>query len=238
MLEKREVVLIMTNQIPLRYSITSWRQLPHCLSNNSRDLRIHITDFVNNDLLRGFRISVDHVTMGTLFACVLEARGVLVTNPDEYSADELSVQNILDELAKYGFLVEYKQKLGLSGEQLEYLNSIKELGYDKIRILNVWEVVRGGKAWNPKVVAFMSSPLGDWLNNGYSASKYEFTNALVEGTAINLTDTSKAKQYRWDWLKDFVAGIDDIINENADDMIETPVIQEQQDTGELPLGGD
>jgi len=203
------------NQPPLQYRITNWRDLPKCLSNNSRELRIHIADLFNNDLLTGFRISVDHPVIGTLFACVLEADGVLVSDVDEYSPEELSAEAILNELRRYGFIIEFAQKLGISGPQIEYLMTLRGLGYDKIRIINTWHYKNHVQQWEPKIVAFQSNPLGDWLNNGYSPSEKEFTDALIEGTAINLTNMSETKQYRWDWLMDEVDSIDDIIAQNA-----------------------
>lgn len=156
--------------------------------------------------------------MGTMFACVLHARGTMITEADEYGKKELSVDAILAELEKFGFLITYAPNERLSGGQLEYLMTLRNLGYDKIRILNIWNSPNGAQEWRPKVVAFQSDPLGDWLNNAYSPHEKEFTKALVNGTAVNLTEMSKTKRYRWDWL-DFVGSIDDIIAENADDMI-------------------
>lgn len=204
---------------PLRFKISSWRQLVGCVSNNNCDLHIHVTDFYNNDILRGFRISVDHDSFGTVFACVLQARGTMITETAEYGESELSADSIIAELAKYGFLVTYAPNENLSSGQLEYLMTLKNLGYDKIRIINPWTSANGEKEFEPKVVAFQSSPLGDWLNNAYSPYIDEFTKALLDGTAVNLTYISKTKKYRWDWLKDFVGNIDDIIQDNADDMI-------------------
>lgn len=206
---------------PLQYKITSWRQLPDCLSNNSRDLRIHITDFFNNEELRGFRITVDHTSMGTLFACVLQPRGNIITPGYEYEEHELDVEHILEQLKMFGFYIEYAAELSLPGNQLDYLLTLDNLGYDKIRILSVWTVdkVTSVKSFETKIVAFQADPLGDWLNNGYAPPVSEFLKALNDGTAINLTEISNTKNYRWDWLKGKVMSIEDIIQENADDMI-------------------
>lgn len=205
----------------LRYKISSWRQLPDCLSNNSRELRIHITDFFNNEELRGFRISLEHTTLGVLFCCVLQARGSIVTDEDEYGASELTPEEILKELRKYGFEITYEPIKGLSGNLLDYLITLDKLGYDKIRVLNVWHTQNGTKAFETKIVAFQVNPHGDWLNNGYSASEKEFIKALNDGTAINLTDTSRTKNFRWDWLYGNVLSIEDVIEANADQMIES-----------------
>lgn len=210
----------MNRQCPLRYSISSWRQLPNCKSNNSRHLSIRVSDYFNDIHLRGFKISVEHEKFGTLFACMLDARGDIITEAHDYGKTELSTETILAELKKFGFYIIYNQKLHLGSEQLEYLFTLKNLGYDKLRIVNVHDAsTKDSDFWGPKVVAFQVDPLGDWLNNAYSPSASEFTEALVSGTAINLTGISETKKFRWDWLKDFVANIDDVIAENADDMI-------------------
>ena len=210
----------MSLQEPLRYKISSWRQLPNCLSNNSRKLRIHVTDFFNNEELRGFRISLEHTSMGVLFCCVLQARGSLITDEDEYGASELSPTDILKELEKYGFLITYEPIKGLSGNLLDYLITLDKLGYDKIRVMNVWHTENGVQVSDTKIVAFQVDPLGDWLNNGYSASQKEFVEALDKGYAINLTDTSRTKNFRWDWLYGNVLNIEDVIEDNADQMIQ------------------
>lgn len=211
----------MSLQEPLRYKISSWRQLPNCLSNNSRELRIHITDFFNNEELRGFRISLEHTTMGVLFCCVLQARGSLITDEDAYGASELSPTEILKELYKYGFYITYEPITALSGNLLDYLITLDKLGYDKIRVLNVWHYTKNGsQESDTKIVAFQANPLGNWLNNGYSANEKEFLEALNAGTAINLTDTSRTKNFRWDWLYGNVLNIEDVIEDNADQMIQ------------------
>ena len=117
----------MALQDPLQYKISSWRQLPNCLSNNSRDLRIHVTDFFNNEELRGFRISLEHRTMGVLFCCVLQARGTIITDDDDYGATELSPDEILKELHKFGFYITYEPIKALSGNLLNYLITLDNL---------------------------------------------------------------------------------------------------------------
>ena len=209
----------MNKQQPLRYKISSWRQLVNCKSNNSRDLHISVVDFFNNVKLRGFRISVEHPRFGVLFATVLEARGVLVTDQDEYGRSELFVEAILSDLEKYGFLITSAPEENVSSGQLEYLMTLNKLSFDKLRIVHAWDTGVGEMQWHPMIVAFQSDPLGNWLNNAYSPSKSEIVEALMAGTAINLTDISKTRQYRWDWLKDKIVSIDDVIKDNANQMI-------------------
>jgi len=213
-------------KMPLRYNISSWRQLPQCLSNNSRKLHLHITDFIQSNDLRGLRIAVDHDMYGTLFACCVNARGSLVTRSNNGPAEllddpisyELTTEQILKELHKYGFEVTYNPRENLPGKQIRYLMTLEQLHYDKIRVMATWTAPNGTKEFKVKVVAFQAKYHKYWLNNGYSPSEKEFTKALLDGTAINLTEVSETEHYRWDWL-DYVANINDIIKDNAGDDI-------------------
>ena len=206
----------MSLQEPLQYKISNWNQLPECLSNNSQDVKIHVTNFFNNDVLSGFRIAVVHKTMGTLFSCVLNPHGSLITPGYEYHEHELDVEHILEQLKMFGFYITYEAESHLSEAQLNYLRTLDNLGYDKIRVLSVWTADRitGLKTFDTKIVAFQADPLGDWLNNGYAPSRSEFVKALDEGVAANLTEVSNTKKYRWDWLKGYVMSIQDILEDN------------------------
>lgn len=205
------------NPMPLRYNISNLRQLTGCLSNNSRDLSIHVTEFYNQPTIRGLRISVEHTIMGTLFACVIDASGKLITDyGNQGQFHEFTVEDILGELEKYGFYVTYNPRYNLKGTQIEYLMTINKLGYDKIRVLDVWNAPIGVKESKWYVVVFRSKAHPDWLNNAFSPSEKEFKQALVDGTAINITDICECHKYNWSWL-DYVGNIDDILLDNAGD---------------------
>ncbi len=203
--------------IPLRYNISNLRQLTGCLSNNSRDLRIHVTEFYNQITLRGLRISVDHTILGTLFACVLDAEGDVVTEYDSgEQKPEITVEQILKEIEKYGFYVSFNPKEHLKGSQIQYLMTVGKLGFNKIRVITIWDAPIGVKEFKWYVVVFKSKALPGWLNNAYSPSRKEFEKALTDGVAINITDICECHKYRWDWL-DYVGNVDDIILDNAGD---------------------
>ena len=68
------------NTIPLRYNISDWHQAVQCLSNNSEHLHINVSDYVQNDSIRGTKISVIHDMYGTLFAYIVDAVGELVSD--------------------------------------------------------------------------------------------------------------------------------------------------------------
>ena len=206
---------------PLRYKISSWKQLPECRSNNDRDLRITVTEFVQNFNICGTRIAVKHPEYGVLFSEVLGAYGSFITTmatSDNASttAFELDTAHILQELRKFGFFIVYEQRERLPEKMLEYLDTVRSLGFDKLRVLNVWDRNKEGvqtSKWY--VVVFQSCNHKYWLNNGYSPSKKEFSDALFDGTAINISEMNSAKGFNWSWL-DFVANIEDVLKENME----------------------
>lgn len=201
-------------KIPLRYNISDWHQLKDVKSNNSRSLSISVSDFIQNEYLTGLRIQVIHDSFGVLFACMLNAQGTILNEFSENLVVEFTHKQILLELEKYGFLVTYNPRESLSGSQIEYLMSLKKLGYDKIRILNVWYIENGVKLFRWYVVAFNVDKNIDWLNNGYAPNEWEFTESLNNGSAVNISAISKTNCWSWSWL-DYIANIDDILEDNA-----------------------
>lgn len=217
MLEKVEVMNTMKTRPKLQYKISNWRQLTKCMSNNDRALKITVTDFVNNPYVRGLRISVIHPQFGTLFSELLDASGTFISTDPESGAPEtayqLSTTTILKELYKFGFLVQYEPRESLPDTTLQYLRTLKNLKFDKLRILNVEDIdfiTIPSYKWY--VVGFLSGSHPRWLDNLYVASKKEFTDALLHGTAINISELCDSKDVGWSWL-DYVANIDDILAE-------------------------
>lgn len=200
--------------MPLRYKISDWHQLTGCQSNNSVNLSLHVTDFYNNDSLSGLRISVDHTVLGTLFACVLNASGDLVSEDASVTEDELYPGQILKELRKFGFFIMYCPREHLSGDQISYLMTLDKLGYDKIRQLSVRSNKNGHIEVKTYIVGFLSCKHERWLNNSYFSTESEFLSALENGTAINISAICKSKKFTWTWL-DYVANINDIILDNT-----------------------
>ncbi len=238
MFEKIEVKISMSCNKPLRYKISSWKQLPLCRSNNDRDLKITVTELSCDSALYGFRISVVHPKFGTLFSELLCASGSFITPlevTNETSAFELSVDYILQELQKFGFIVEYNPREHLPDSMIEYLRTLQGLGFDKLRILNVYEIhMNGVTDYKWYVVGFITCKHKYWLNNNYSASKKEFTNALLQGSAINISEISSAKHFNWSWL-DYVANIEDILRDNIiedNESDEIKVISEEIEVSE------
>ena len=184
-------------------------------SNNSPRLSISVTDFIQNKEIAGLRICVEHEKFGPMFTCVLKAHGSIVTCPGNSYYHEFTVDDILKELYKYGFYITYDPKPALTGNQLEYLMTLDKLGFDKIRLMDVVTYYGPVGTVDKYVVAFNAKEHPQWIENTYTADSSGFTNAVMSGSACNLTAISKTKNYNWDWLT-YVANIQDIIKDNAE----------------------
>lgn len=200
---------------PLRYRISKWEQLKGAMSNTSRALHIVVTKFLNDRRLVGTRIKVEHDTFGTLFATIVDVNGTLTTDTPEQDTFVMTPGQILAELRKWGFEIEYNPMRELSGNQINFLMTIRDLHYDKIRIMSVYDYVNGLQEFKWYVVAFQIDALGDWVNAGYSVSRDEFNNAINSGYAMNISALSEAKNYQWDWLYNWVGDINDILEANS-----------------------
>lgn len=205
----------MINDGLLRYKVSDWRQLPQVQSNNSNKLTISVAEFVQDKRLNGTRIQVTHEDFGVLFACVVNGGGDIVSESEENLVNELTPEQILSELQKFGYYITYKPTIKLPIRQLEYLMSIRGLNFDKIRILYVHEYIYGIKQIKWHVVAFNVKECPDWINNWYSPHKNEFLKALNSGGAMNLSKVSRTEKFNWSFLVDFVANIEDIVEDNA-----------------------
>ena len=216
MSERAGVKFQMSNK-PLQYKISSWRQLVNCKSNNDRDLRISVTDLINNDQITGLRISVVHPMYGVLFSEVLTAKGSFISNDEDFYDSpvsfELDSTTILKELYKFGFIVSFNPREHLPEEMISYLETLQGVGFDKLRILGVWRLVHSSREIKSFIVGFKSSYHESWLNNIYMASQQEFTDALLDGTAMNIGEMQSQNNLSWTWL-DYVANIQDILEEN------------------------
>ena len=190
------------NQIPLRYNISDWHQLSHCLSNTSVDLSIRVADLIQNSLITGLRITVEHNTIGILFSYVINPSGDIVLD-DDVPGYVLTTEQILAILKKFGFFVTYDRRSNLSQEQITFLTSVNDLGYQKLR----WIYTPLGTKY---LVVFNVAQHPAWIDNTYMASEHEVQNGLLHSSIVNLTENSVGKNYDWSWL-DYVANIDDIL---------------------------
>lgn len=200
---------------PYRYNISNWFQLAECKSNNSVDLYITVKQIIDDGShrLQGINILVNHNQYGTLFACLVNSSGSLLTpDPDSGIIKEFSTDEILAELNKFGFDVTFEINQHLSGEQISYLMTLSDLKFDKLRRLYVQDKPDG--KYSEYIVVFNVAKCPDWIHIDYTCGKKVFVDALTTSGAMNLTDLEQTQGFDWTWLT-YVANIDDIIRDNG-----------------------
>ena len=204
----------------LRYNISNWVQLAECKSNNSTDLYITVKQIIDDGShrLQGVNILVNHTQYGTLFACLVNSSGSLLT-PDPVSGiiKEFSTDEILVELNKFGFDVTFEINQHLSGDQISFLMAVNELGYDKLRRILVQDKPDG--TYSEYIIVFNTSTdkcPSAWITGDplVQCGKKPFVDALISSGAMNITDLEQTKGFDWTWLTSLV-NIEDIIQENV-----------------------
>jgi len=205
----------------LRFRISQWDQLDQIKSNNSHKLHIVTSKFIQDKRLSGTRILLHHEDFGVLFACVVangdnSIEGTIIDEIQDGLVHEFSPQQIVDELGKYGFIIEYKPTQPLPTHLLIWLNEIHNtLRYDKIRILYVHWFEHGIKRIKWYVVAFNIKDNPDWINNAYSPHEREFKRAIDNGTAVNLSVIGRTQRFNWSWLIGYVMDIQSILEDHS-----------------------
>ena len=201
---------------PLRYNISNWLQLSDCRSNNSVDLYITVKRVFDDGShrLSGVIIMVNHAQYGTLFTCLVNSSGTLLTpDPDSGIIKEFSTEEICKELYKFGFDVTFEINQHLSGDQISYLITLSGLGYDKLRRLLVYRSDADHR-YTEYIVAFNVTKCPDWIHSDYVCGSKKFVESLLSSGAMNITDLEQTKGFDWTWLS-YVANIDDIIRDNG-----------------------
>lgn len=205
----------------LRYEISDWSQLALCKSNHDKQLYISVTNFIpersfanRSTTLSGRRIEVCHPNYGVLFAYTMNPSGsMVVSNNDGSIIPELTVGQILAELQRFGFFIQYNAINHMSGPQIDFLMTLRDLHYDKIRILPVRYPALGGGTVKECIVAFKVEFLPKWLEATYVATISEFQSAAVDGHVFNVSTVAQHKDYDWTWLAGWVGDINDIIRD-------------------------
>lgn len=200
----------------LRYEIDSWDEITGCQSNNSP--KLHLTyDVALGRSLSGQIIRVEHDDYGCLFSYVVEASGVDVSCAPNGTVFQLTTDELLMELEKYGFIVKFSKCLQLSDAQYQLLMSSQLLGMSKIRIMYVDMTEKRNRfdddyERKPYLVMFKTDKLPMWLSNGKVCSKQEFEDALAKGYAVNLTECEGGLHGNdWSFLTDKVLNVSDIL---------------------------
>jgi hypothetical protein len=194
----------------LQYQISDWTQLSKCQSNNSPDLKISVSKYMQNWDIEGTKIEVKHPTYGVLFAYTILPKGELITDITKEPLEVMHKQTLLNELRRYGFYVDYQEEAHLPAGQVNLLRTIQGLKFDKIRLFSVadtstefYDTIR--------ITAFNVFEHDAWLNPGYSPSKKEWEAAILDGTAFNISGLDEAMKYDWDWLYNGVYDLDAIL---------------------------
>ena len=201
----------------LRYRISDISQLPQCKSNNSRDLSIKVEQLLNNPILNGTKVSVCHTDFGVLFSTVLDASGNMVDSKVG-GIQNMSWDIIKQELAKYGFVVDYRPEEKLSKAQIEYLKTLNNLRFDKIRFISVYHVDKNSSETRTELVAFNVASNPMWLHNTYNPSYTEYIQAISSGTAMCLSNISETQGFSWTWLWNKVLSITDILDSQGENL--------------------
>ena len=202
----------------LRYEIDSWDEVPGCLSNNSKHL--HLTyDAVLDKRLTGGIVRVEHDRYGCLFSYLVNGSGPLLSVQEDGTLFELTAEQVLKELEKYGFLVSFAEKYVLDDDQFSLLSTIHDLGVAKVRIMYVNEekkylnTYKDSNVLKAYLVAFNAGGLPRWLSNTYTCNEDEFSDALRTGKAFNATNLKGGLQppHNWSFLADSVLNVTDLL---------------------------
>lgn len=206
--------MINMTKCPLRYKICRWPQAVNCLSNNSRNLYISVNELVQNEVLTGVLIKVEHTELGTLFAAMVRGEGQIVTKDDEEGnhIPWMTTSQILQQLAKFGFYIIYNQISSLDDDILDELMQVRDLGFDKLNQIVVQSRKEGSKVSKKYTVAMKTKGNEDLLIYGAHVSELKFNNRLASSKMIVLLEDSTIE---WSWV-DSLYNISDILQENAD----------------------
>ena len=197
----------------LQYKISSWDQLSKCQSNNSVDLSIKVRHFVNSTELNGTNVSVIHKDYGTLLSYTIFPQGEMITDITKDDIPKMTSEILLDELKRYGFYIVYEEESHLPLGQVDLLKTLAGLKFDKIRILSIHDI---SDVWEDtiRVTAFSIERKPNWLNSGYSPSVKERREAILDGSAFNVSGLPEAKKYDWSFLYNSIQDIHTLIDEN------------------------
>ena len=195
----------------LQYQISNWHQLSKCQSNNSPDLKIRVCDYMQNFCIEGTKIEVIHPCYGTLFAYTILPKGELITDIRNTTTDVMHSSTLLNELKRYGFYVDFVEEYNLPANQIRLLKTLQGLHFDKLRLMSVHEN-NDPSVSTLYITAFNISSNDQWLNAGYSASRKEWEEAILNGSAINVSGLEHADKFNWSWIYNAVYDIDKILS--------------------------
>lgn len=127
----------------------------------------------------------------------------------------LTTEEILQQIAKFGFIVQYDLKSNLPAPVINYLSSLYNLGYDKINKLNVRVKSKDKLSYIQKTYVIVMKSCDETTNLmkfGKRVSEAMLDKFLRQNLIINATDEPDMV---WDWVT-HLFNIEDILNENID----------------------
>ena len=189
---------------PRRYRINKWTQLNKIPSDNSSAVKIVVSEYAQSEILRGININITDPKRGTVFAYTINAQGSLPNS----EVNELTTEQILQELRRWGFNVEFSPQFELSKAQSDFIRSFLTLGCTHIRPLDVKGVNEtfcvAFNVTDPKLAGYRQK----LLTNTYLFERREWNELLTLGV-IMINRQENYKRFSWNWL-DFVAEINDL----------------------------
>ena len=147
---------------------------------------------------------------------MIRGTGSLITDVDEEGNDIpfLTTEEILKQIAKFGFFVTYDVKSNLPTNVITYLSELYNLGYDKITEVYLGATSESGsRVWRPTVLVMKSyQDNDDILKFDCKLTQNKFQAKLAANSIINVTHE---EGMTWDWLH-YIANISDLLDENID----------------------
>lgn len=147
---------------------------------------------------------------------MIKGTGELISNVDEEGNDLpfLTTDQILEQIAKFGFIVVYDLKSNLPSNVLSYLSQLYNLDYDKITRINVKSILANGEIRCTPTIIVMKSYKGndDLLTFDCTIGYKQFCDKLVANSIMDVTDEPGMV---WDWVT-YMANLKDILDENVD----------------------
>lgn len=147
---------------------------------------------------------------------MIKGTGELISDQDEEGNDLpfLTTDQILEQIAKFGFIVVYDLKSNLPSNVLSYLSQLYNLDYDKITRINVKSILVNGEICYTPTIIVMKSYKGndDLLTFDCTVGYKQFCDKLVANSIMDVTDEPGMV---WDWVT-YMANLKDILDENVD----------------------
>jgi len=146
---------------------------------------------------------------------MIKGTGTLISDTDEDGVviPFLTTEEILKQIQKFGFIVEYNVRANLPGPVISYLMTMLNLGYVKITRIGVRTPNSDGSIYIRSTVILMKDAPEtlDLLRFDEVITISEFMHKLDLNVVVNATNEPGMN---WDWLT-YMANIEDLLQENS-----------------------